>query len=71
MSGEKEKEEAGKKLGETDESEVEGAAGDLVGLPADGDRLHLHGRDGEEARYLEVAEVRVTKGGARVRGHWE
>ena len=46
-------------LRQADEAEVERIAGDRVDLPADRDRLHLHGDRGEQPRRQEAHEVRV------------
>ena len=47
----------GKNWVRADESEVEGAAGELVDLPADGHGLHLDGDDAEKSRGLVEPEV--------------
>ena len=72
VPGGKKKGDAGKKLGEADQSEIEGALGDFVNLPADGDRLHLERRnntkagdgEGDKVGIRESGPSRVTIGGS-------
>jgi hypothetical protein len=44
-------------LRETDQAEVERLAGDRIHLPADRDRLHLHGNRREQSRRQEAHEA--------------
>ena len=60
-------------LDEPDQSEVKGAAGQIVDLPADGDRLHLEGGGRCHARAPEEHErallPQARRGARRERGH--
>ena len=47
------------KLRQADQAEVERIARDRVNLPADGDRLHLHGDRSQEPRRQEAREIRI------------
>ena len=57
-------------LRKADQPEVERVARDLVDLPADGDRLHLHGQRREEARREEEREVAIAQDGEPRSGAW-
>ena len=46
--------------------EVEGALGDFVDLPADGDGLHFEGEHDEAAGGLKNLERRIAERGARI-----
>jgi len=48
-------------LRQPDQAEVEWATGDLVDLPADGDRLHLHGQRTEETREDVAREIGIAQ----------
>ena len=51
----------GKKLCQTNQSEIEGSLRDLVYLPADRDRLHLGSQHDAESRHLVKRECGVRK----------
>src|SRR5256885_11294449 len=55
-----------KELGQADKAEVEGALGDFVDLPADGDGLHFEGENDEAAGGLKNLERRIAERGARI-----
>jgi hypothetical protein len=61
VPGDEEEQDAGKKLCEADEAEVERSVRDFVDLPADGDRLHLERGHDEEARDLVEREVGIRE----------
>ena len=50
-------------LRQADQPQIERVARDFVDLPADRDRLHLHGQRGEEARRQEEREVAIAEDG--------
>ena len=56
----------GEELRQADEAEVEGALGDFVDLPADGDGLHFEGEHDEAAGALKNLECRIAERGARI-----
>ncbi len=64
VSGEQKQDKAGRELGEADVSEVEGAIGSGIDLPAHGHRLHLQRHDDEEARKSVADEVGMSEGDA-------
>ena len=64
MTRQEEEHDAGEELRQADEAEVEGALGDFVDLPANGNGLHLRGEDDEEARHLKHQEARILESGA-------
>ena len=66
VTGDKEEEDAGEKLREADETEVERALGDFVDLPADGYGLHLGGENDAESRDLVEDKGGIRKDDAPV-----
>jgi len=66
VSGEEEEHDPGEELREADEAEVEGALGDFVDLPADGDGLHFEGEHDEAAGALKNLERRIAERGSRI-----
>src|SRR6266852_7243803 len=62
VSGHQKQDDAGKKLREADEAEVQRTLGDFVDLPSDGHGLHLRGEDDAESRYLEEDEAGISEG---------
>jgi len=65
---------AGKKEGEAGIAEVDGAMGELVDLPGDGDGLRLRAEDGEQPGELVAAKISMAegRGGETVgKGHLE
>ncbi len=61
MAGDQEQEDAGKKLCQSDIAKVDGAAGDLVDLPANGHGLRLSADDREQAGELEEPEISMLE----------
>ena len=58
------KSDAGEELRQSDQAEVQWPLGDLVNLPADGNRLHLKRGYDAETGDGEIREVRVGERGA-------
>jgi len=66
VTRQEEEHDAGEELRQADEAEVEGALGDFVDLPADGDGLHFEGEHDEAAGALKNLERRIAERGARI-----
>ena len=64
VTGDQEQQDAGRKLREPDQSEIERAVRQAVNLPAHGNRLHFRRCDRQESRQHVVAEVRIAECGA-------
>ena len=64
MARGKEQQHRGQELYQSDQTQIEGALGNVIYLPADGDGLHLGGHDGEQARQLIAAEVGIPESNA-------
>ena len=66
VARQEEEHDTGEELRQADEAEVEGALGDFVDLPADGDGLHFEGEHDEAAGGLKNLERRIAERGARI-----
>jgi hypothetical protein len=61
VSGKEEERKSRQELCQAGVTEVDGAVGDLVDLPADGHRLHFERDHDEETRQSEGNEIRMRK----------
>ena len=66
MSAERREHELRRELGQADVAEMQGRAGALVDLPAQGDLLHLQADQEDEVPCQVVAEARDPEGGVGV-----
>jgi len=66
MARNKKQNDAGKKLRQTDQPEIERPLGNFIDLPADSNSLHFRGNHNKKTRRLKFQKSGIAESGARV-----